>query len=97
MGDVDLLAPRGSPCSPARARRGLTAKRCGRGRERRGLYPSPPSWLQRYDPKEIEPRWQRVWADERTWQVDNAPTSPDVLRARDAPVHLPAARRTSAT
>src|SRR3954449_10664036 len=25
----------------------------------------------RYDPKEIEPRWQRVWADERSWEVDN--------------------------
>src|SRR4051794_12168145 len=25
----------------------------------------------RYDPKEIEPRWQRVWADERTWEVGN--------------------------
>jgi leucyl-tRNA synthetase len=25
----------------------------------------------RYDPKEIEPRWQRIWADERTWQVSN--------------------------
>ena len=27
----------------------------------------------RYDPKEIEPRWQQVWADERTWEVDNEP------------------------
>src|SRR5215218_5990356 len=25
----------------------------------------------RYDPKQIEPGWQRVWADERTWEVDN--------------------------
>ncbi|MGZ6696676.1 MAG: leucine--tRNA ligase [Solirubrobacteraceae bacterium] len=25
----------------------------------------------RYDPKQIEPRWQRVWADERTWEVDD--------------------------
>jgi leucyl-tRNA synthetase len=25
----------------------------------------------RYDPREIEPRWQRVWADERTWEVSN--------------------------
>ena len=24
-----------------------------------------------YDPAEIEPRWQRVWADERTWEVGN--------------------------
>jgi leucyl-tRNA synthetase len=27
----------------------------------------------RYDPKEIEPRWQQVWADERTWEVSNTP------------------------
>jgi leucyl-tRNA synthetase len=26
----------------------------------------------RYDPSEIEPRWQKVWADEDTWHVDNA-------------------------
>ena len=25
----------------------------------------------RYDPKQIEPRWQAVWADERTWEVSN--------------------------
>src|SRR5215210_4820456 len=25
----------------------------------------------RYDPAEIEPRWQRVWADEGTWEVPN--------------------------
>jgi leucyl-tRNA synthetase len=25
----------------------------------------------RYDPKEIEPRWQRVWEEERTWHVGN--------------------------
>ncbi|MBI5106868.1 MAG: leucine--tRNA ligase [Solirubrobacterales bacterium] len=25
----------------------------------------------RYDPKEIEPRWQQVWADEKTWEVSN--------------------------
>src|SRR5213080_4760056 len=27
----------------------------------------------RYDPAEIEPRWQRVWADEGTWEVSNEP------------------------
>jgi leucyl-tRNA synthetase len=26
---------------------------------------------QRYDPQEIEPRWQEVWASERTWEVSN--------------------------
>jgi leucyl-tRNA synthetase len=27
----------------------------------------------RYDPKQIEPRWQRLWAEERTWEVSNEP------------------------
>jgi leucyl-tRNA synthetase len=27
----------------------------------------------RYDPQEIEPRWQQVWAEERTWEVSNDP------------------------
>ena len=26
-----------------------------------------------YDPKQIEPKWQRLWADERTWEVSNEP------------------------
>jgi len=34
---------------------------------------------ERYDPKQIEPRWQRVWADEHTWEAgevdDGRPTS----------------------
>src|ERR1044071_3623103 len=30
----------------------------------------------RYDPAEIEPRWQRVWADEGTWEVANDSTDP---------------------
>ncbi|MDW5593481.1 leucine--tRNA ligase [Conexibacter stalactiti] len=25
----------------------------------------------RYEPKAIEPKWQQVWADERTWEVSN--------------------------
>jgi leucyl-tRNA synthetase len=29
----------------------------------------------RYQPSEIEPRWQKVWADERTWHVDNGGAS----------------------
>ena len=28
----------------------------------------------RYDPKEIEPKWQELWARERTWEVANEPT-----------------------
>jgi leucyl-tRNA synthetase len=32
----------------------------------------------RYDPSEIEPRWQRVWADEHTWEVaDPDPAATD--------------------
>src|SRR5215211_8016708 len=27
----------------------------------------------RYDPQQIEPKWQKVWADERTWEVSNEP------------------------
>ena len=27
----------------------------------------------KYDPHEIEARWQRIWADERTWEVTNEP------------------------
>ena len=27
----------------------------------------------RYNPKEIEPRWQEVWERERTWEVSNEP------------------------
>ncbi|MEJ7798261.1 MAG: leucine--tRNA ligase, partial [Solirubrobacteraceae bacterium] len=30
----------------------------------------------RYDPAEIEPRWQRVWADEGTWEVANDSSDP---------------------
>jgi leucyl-tRNA synthetase len=32
--------------------------------------------VDRYDPHEIERRWQAVWADERTWEVPN-PGDPD--------------------
>ena len=27
----------------------------------------------RYDPKTIEPKWQEIWARERTWEVSNEP------------------------
>jgi leucyl-tRNA synthetase len=30
----------------------------------------------RYDPAEIEPRWQQVWADEGTWEVANDADDP---------------------
>ncbi|GAC1319909.1 MAG: leucine--tRNA ligase [Thermoleophilaceae bacterium] len=32
--------------------------------------------MERYDPKQIEPKWQQVWADERTWEVANDPSDP---------------------
>jgi leucyl-tRNA synthetase len=34
----------------------------------------------RYEPKQIESRWQQLWADERTWEVSNAGTG---THARD--------------
>ena len=41
----------------------------------------------RYDPQEIEPRWQRIWADERTWEVANLEEgeAPSVARASEPP------------
>jgi len=29
--------------------------------------------VERYDPKTIEPKWQKIWADEHTWEVSNDP------------------------
>jgi len=29
--------------------------------------------MERYDPATIEPKWQKVWADEHTWEVSNDP------------------------
>jgi leucyl-tRNA synthetase len=37
----------------------------------------------RYDPREIEPRWQALWAAERTWEVSNLTTGEHAI---DAPV-----------
>ena len=31
----------------------------------------------RYEPQEIEPRWQAVWETERTWEVPNLPAAQD--------------------
>ena len=57
--------------------------------------------MDRYDPHEIERRWQAVWAEERTWEVPNPGSrglrrlEAEVLRARDAAVPVGgAARRT---
>ena len=29
--------------------------------------------MERYDPNTIEPKWQKIWADEHTWEVSNEP------------------------
>jgi leucyl-tRNA synthetase len=29
--------------------------------------------VERYDPNTIEPKWQKIWADEHTWEVSNEP------------------------
>ncbi|HTU80411.1 MAG TPA: leucine--tRNA ligase [Solirubrobacteraceae bacterium] len=39
----------------------------------------------RYDPHEIEPRWQAVWANERTWEVSNEPLEDTRAELRAAP------------
>ncbi len=31
--------------------------------------------MRRYDPTQIEPKWQRIWAQERTWEVSNEPAA----------------------
>ncbi len=31
----------------------------------------------RYDPKQIEPKWQEIWEHERTWEVPNDPDNAD--------------------
>jgi leucyl-tRNA synthetase len=39
----------------------------------------------RYDPQEIEPRWQRLWEQERTWEVVNLEEgeAPNTARAQE--------------
>src|SRR3954471_23301350 len=47
-----------------------------------------PFMQDRYDPKQIEPKWQRVWAEEHTWEVSNEPDerpSQDVLEIPPCP------------
>ena len=45
----------------------------------------------RYDPHEIEPRWQGVWADERTWEVSNEPDADTPSEKHAAPHRTPGA------
>ena len=55
-----------------------------------------PSTMERYDPKQIEPKWQGVWAGERTWEVANEPDErPKAYVLEMLP--YPPASRTSAT
>jgi leucyl-tRNA synthetase len=37
-----------------------------------------------YDPHEIEPRWQAIWASERTWEVTNQSAAAGARARRDA-------------
>ncbi len=37
---------------------------------------------ERYDPKQIEPKWQELWAREHTWEVPNRPDGPGADRDR---------------
>ena len=39
----------------------------------------------RYDPQEIEPRWQALWATERTWEVSNESSSNGLAEAVSGP------------
>src|SRR4051795_8356294 len=71
--------------SPERSDRMVTPaprRACGwarapaRGRTRRARILSAEMADHRYDPSEIEPRWQKVWADEHTWEVANDSDDP---------------------
>jgi len=37
--------------------------------------------MRRYEPAQIEPKWQRVWAQERTWEVSNDPAAASTAEA----------------
>src|SRR5450755_5095681 len=39
----------------------------------------------RYDPKQIEPKWQDLWARERTWEVANDTVGPGAGGAVELP------------
>src|SRR3977135_2050362 len=45
----------------------------------------------RYDPHEIEPRWQSLWAAERTWEVGNEAASDTLGEKHAAPHSTPGA------
>src|SRR6476659_5600973 len=66
----------GRPPTPARSRRsvrpGRTSTDSPTGPEANLVGPM----ADRYDPATLEPRWQRVWADERTWEVSNEDVDP---------------------
>src|SRR3954454_25371822 len=62
--------------TPARRRPCGWARVSARGRTRRARILSAQMADHRYDPSEIEPRWQKVWADEHTWEVANDSDDP---------------------
>ena len=62
--------------TPGRRRPCGWARAPARGRTRRARILSAEMADHRYDPSEIEPRWQKVWADEHTWEVANDSDDP---------------------
>src|SRR4051794_32603876 len=62
------LCGRGRPCSAG----SVMGAGYGRGRSE-AISSAPMQADRRYEPKQIEPRWQEVWERERTWEVANAP------------------------
>jgi leucyl-tRNA synthetase len=73
MGADELLSGGEAPC-------GVFVLGCSRARGGEAFSenrPEPTANLRcpmaerRYHPQEIEPRWQKVWADEHTWEVSN--------------------------
>jgi leucyl-tRNA synthetase len=43
----------------------------------------------RYDPRQIEAKWQAVWADEHTWEVANAPVQAAAGQRTGSTTHTP--------
>ena len=62
-----------------------------------------PAWIplritvDRYDPKTIEPKWQKVWADEGTWEVSNEPDDRPMAYVLEMLPYTVAVSRTSGT
>src|SRR4051812_9882869 len=65
----------GNPALPSRQKAsstpGRTSARSTVGSATAGSYAALAMAERRYNPREIEHRWQKVWADEGTWEVSN--------------------------